>query len=95
MKIDKENLLKIAHLARLDFEEGGAQEMIASMTETLDWVEQLNELDTEGVEPLTHMAAEENVLREDVPKHSLSHEQGLKNAAKKDSDYFRVPKVME
>ena len=95
MKLDKENLQKIAHLARLDFEEAGAREMIESMTEILDWVEKLNELDTEGVEPLTNMAAEQNVLREDVAKQTLSHERGLKNAPKKDSDYFRVPKVME
>ena len=95
MKIDKENLQKIAHLARLDFEEEGAREMIASMTEILDWVEKLNELDTDGVEPLTNMAAEQNVLREDVAKQTLSHESGLLNAPKKDSDYFRVPKVLE
>ena len=95
MKIDKENLQKIAHLARLDFEEKGAREMIESMTEILDWVEKLNELDTEGVEPITHMSVEQNVLREDVPKEPLSHERGLLNAPKKDSDYFRVPKVLE
>lgn len=95
MKIDKETLQKIAHLARLDFEEKGAEQMEADMTEILDWVEKLNELDTEGVEPLTNMSAEQNVLREDEPKEPLSHERGLRNAPKKDSDYFRVPKVME
>lgn len=95
MKIDRENLQKIAHLARLDFEEDGAREMIESMTEILDWVEKLNELNTEGVDPLTNMAAEQNILREDVAKQTLSHECGLKNAPKKDADYFRVPKVLE
>ena len=95
MKIDKATLQKIAHLARLDFEEEGADKMVADMTEILDWVEKLNELDTEGVEPLTHMSAEQNVLREDQVGEPLSHERGLLNAPKKDSDYFRVPKVME
>ena len=95
MKIDKENLQKIAHLARLDFEEKGAEEMVDSMTEILDWVEKLNELNTDGVEPLTNMAAEQNVLREDEVKGTLSHQRGLLNAPKKDSDYFRVPKVLE
>lgn len=95
MKIDKEALQKIAHLARLDFEEKGAEEMVESLTEILDWVEKLNELDTEGVEPLTNMSLEQNVLREDEVKEPLSHERGLKNAPKKDSDYFRVPKVLE
>lgn len=95
MKIDKETLQKIAHLARLDFEEKGADEMVESLTEILDWVEKLNELDTDGVEPLTNMSMEQNVLREDEAKEPLSHERGLKNAPKKDSDYFRVPKVLE
>lgn len=95
MKIDKATLQKIAHLARLDFEEEGADKMVADMTEILDWVEKLNEIDTEGVEPLTNMSAEQNVLREDAAGEPLSHERGLLNAPKKDSDYFRVPKVME
>lgn len=95
MKIDKETLQKIAHLARLDFEEKNADQMVSDMTEILDWVDKLNELDTEGVEPLTNMSAERNVLREDEPKETLSHERGMANAPKKDSDYFRVPKVME
>lgn len=95
MKIDKETLQKIAHLARLDFEEKNADQMVSDMTEILDWVEKLNELDTDVVEPLTNMSAERNVLREDEPKETLSHERGMANAPKKDSDYFRVPKVME
>lgn len=95
MKIDKETLQKIAHLARLDFEEKAEAEMIQSMTEILDWVEKLNEIDTENVAPLIHMSREVNVLREDKLKSHLSHEAALKNAPKKDSDYFRVPKVME
>lgn len=95
MKIDKATLQKIAHLARLEFEEEGAEEMMADMTNILSWVEKLNELDTENVAPLTHMSAEMNVLREDEPKDALSHERGLKNAPQKDADYFRVPKVLE
>lgn len=95
MKIDKELLNKIAHLARLEFDENTAGEMMKDMTEIIDWVEKLNEVDTEGVEPLTTMSHEMNVLREDETKPHLSHERALKNAPKKDSDYFRVPKVLE
>jgi aspartyl-tRNA(Asn)/glutamyl-tRNA(Gln) amidotransferase subunit C len=95
MKIDKETLRKIAHLARLDFEENAEKDMISSMSEILTWVEKLNEVDTENVEPLTHMSMEVNNLREDVLLPPLDHEKGLKNAPKKDSDYFRVPKVLE
>ncbi|HYG40963.1 MAG TPA: Asp-tRNA(Asn)/Glu-tRNA(Gln) amidotransferase subunit GatC [Cytophagales bacterium] len=95
MKVDKNTLRKIAHLARLEFDPKHEEGMIKSMTEILDWVEKLNEVDTENVEPLLHMSEEINVFREDEVRSHLAHERGLQNAPKKDSDYFRVPKVME
>ncbi|ERM82419.1 glutamyl-tRNA amidotransferase subunit C [Rhodonellum psychrophilum GCM71 = DSM 17998] len=95
MKIDVNTLKKIAHLARLEFDEAGAEKMTQDMSQILDWVEQLNEVDTQGVEPITTMSSEVNVLREDAVANHLTHEQGLKNAPQRDSDYFRVPKVME
>jgi len=95
MNIDATTLQRIAHLARLDFEGKDAADMISSMTEILDWVEKLNELDTDGVEPLTNMSQELNVLRQDQVVPPLSHQDGLKNAPQKDSNYFRVPKVLE
>lgn len=95
MKIDKELLNKIAHLARLEFDEETAEEMMTDMSKIITWVEKLNEVDTDGVEPLTTMSHEVNVLREDLVKPHLSHERALKNAPQKDSDYFRVPKVLE
>jgi aspartyl-tRNA(Asn)/glutamyl-tRNA(Gln) amidotransferase subunit C len=95
MKIDRALLDKIAHLSRLEFDEKDAEKMMKDMTAIVDWVEKLKEVDTENVEPLTTMSHEINVLREDEVKEHLSHERGLKNAPKKDSDYFRVPKVLE
>ena len=95
MKIDKTTLEGIAHLARLEFKDEDAQQMMDDMTNIISWVEQLEEIDTEGVEPLTTMSHEVNALREDINKPHLSHERALKNAPKKDSDYFRVPKVLE
>lgn len=95
MNIDKELLNKIAHLARLEFDENTAEEMMSDMSKIITWVEKLNEVDTEGVEPLTTMSHEVNALREDEPRPHLSHDKALKNAPKKDSDYFRVPKVLE
>lgn len=95
MQIDRDLLNKTAHLARLEFDEDGAEAMMADMTKIITWVEKLNEVDTEGVAPLTTMSHEINVLRNDEVKPHLSHERALKNAPKKDSDYFRVPKVME
>ncbi len=95
MKIDKNSIKKIAHLARLEFDESSAEKMSKDMSQILDWIEKLNELNTDNVEPLTTMSSEVNVMREDKVGSHLDHEAGLKNAPKRDSDYFRVPKVME
>lgn len=95
MKIDKSTIKKIAHLARLEFDEDGVEKMSKDMSQILDWVEQLNEINTDNIEPLTTMSSEVNVMREDVQGEHLAHEAGLKNAPKRDEDYFRVPKVLE
>jgi aspartyl-tRNA(Asn)/glutamyl-tRNA(Gln) amidotransferase subunit C len=95
MKIDKSTIEKLAHLSRLDFDAKDEEKMINSLNKILDWVDMLNKIDTTGVEPLTHMTEERTVLRQDEVGNILSHERALLNAPKKDSDYFRVPKVIE
>lgn len=95
MNIDRAMLDKIAHLSRLDFDEKDAEKMMRDMTAIVDWVEKLNEVDTHGVEPLTTMSHEVNALREDEVKDHLPRERALLNAPEKDSEYFRVPKVLE
>lgn len=95
MKIDKALLYKTAHLARLEFDEDSAEAMMADMNKIIAWVDKLKEVDTSGVKPLTTMSHEMNVFRDDEVKSHLSHERALKNAPKKDADYFRVPKVIE
>lgn len=95
MKVDKQTLRRIAHLARLEVKPDEEDALVASLTEVLTWMEQLNELDTTGVEPLTHMTEVVGGLRDDVAVETLSHEQALVNAPKRDTDYFRVPKVLE
>lgn len=95
MKIDRALLDKIAHLSRLEFDEKDAGKMMQDMTAIVEWVEKLSEVDTEGVEPLTTMSHEVNVLREDVVKEHLDHDRALANAPRKDAEYFRVPKVIE
>jgi len=95
MKVDRETVKKIAHLARLEFDENAESEMIRSMSEILDWVDQLKEVNTEGVEPLTSMTHEMNVWRHDETKKALSRERGLSQSPAKDEAYFRVPKVIE
>jgi aspartyl-tRNA(Asn)/glutamyl-tRNA(Gln) amidotransferase subunit C len=95
MQITKDTIAKIAHLSRLEVDEKQAESMSASLTDILNWVEKLNELDTEHVAPLFTMSEEVNVLREDEIGEHLPHDRALKLAPKKDSDYFRVPKVLE
>lgn len=95
MRIDNETVDKIAHLARLEFKDEAKEQIIKDMNNMLAFVEKLNELDTSNVEPLIYMSNEVNVLREDEIKHEITQEEALKNAPKKDSDYFKVPKVIE
>lgn len=94
MKIDQETLEKIAHLARLELKPEESPEMIKKLEGVLNWMEQLNEIDTENVAPLTHMTLEMNAFREDEAKTSISREEGLSNSPKHDDKYFRVSKVM-
>ncbi len=95
MKIDQATLNKIAHLARLEFNEKDSEIMMQDMSNIISFVEKLKEVNTEGVEPLTTMSHELNALREDEVNPHLDHTQALKNAPKKDENYFRVPKVLE
>ncbi len=95
MSIDKETVKKIAHLARLEYDEKGEEEMVKDMNKMLSFVEKLNEVDTSDVEPLIYISKEVNVLREDDVIQEISQKEALKNAPKKDSDYFKVPKVID
>jgi aspartyl-tRNA(Asn)/glutamyl-tRNA(Gln) amidotransferase subunit C len=95
MKIDHKTVDEIAHLARLEFEAGAKDEIANDMNRMLSFVEKLNELDTKGVQPLIYMTDESNVLREDVVKETITQKEALMNAPKKDSDYFKVAKVID
>ena len=94
-KIDIKTVDEVAHLARLEFSEDGKAEILNDMNRMLAFVDKLNEMDTNGIEPLIYMTDEVNVLREDEAKDTLTQKQALKNAPKKDSDYFKVPKVID
>ena len=94
-KIDIKTVDEVAHLARLEFTEEGKIEILNDMNRMLAFVDKLNEMDTNGVEPLIYMTDEVNVMREDEPKDTLTQKDALKNAPKKDSDYFKVPKVID
>lgn len=95
MTIDTKTVDEIAHLARLEFDADAKAEMVKDMNNMLSFVDKLNELNTDSVEPLIYMTDEWNVMREDEPVVSITQEEALKNAPKRDSDYFKVAKVIE
>lgn len=95
MEITDKTIDKLADLARLNFEGERKAEIKQDLERMLNFVDKLNELDTEGVEPLVYMTNEPLVLRKDEIGEELSQVQALKNAPSKDSDYFKVPKVLD
>ena len=95
MTIDEQTVDKIAHLARLELAASEKQEMIKDMNKILGFMDKLNEVNTIGVEPLVYMTTEPNVLREDVVKQEITHEEALQNAPDHDENYFLVAKVIK
>lgn len=94
MQITAEMIDKLAHLARLHFNEVEKTAIKGDLEKMIGFVEKLNELDLAGVEPLMHMSQSVNVLRDDVVQGSISREKALQNAPDSDGQYFRVPKVI-
>lgn len=95
MSVSEKDVRYVAHLARLQLSEDEVESLTQDMSKILDYMETLEELDTSDVEPLEHVIDMEYRLRDDKAKEPLSHEEALKNAPDADSDYFRVPKVIE
>ena len=95
MGLSKKEVDWVAHLARLDLSEEMAEKMAGQLNQVLDLIAKLNELDTTGVEPLSHPGALASVLRDDVPAGSLPRERALQNAPDSADGFFRVPRVIE
>lgn len=95
MKITEEIIDHIAHLSRLEFEGEDKKLIIQDLERIVGMMDTLKQIPTDDIEPLIFMTDEYNALREDVAEVSLSQQEVLKNAPKKDSDYFRIPKVLD
>ena len=95
MKIDRETVDKIAHLARLELTEAEKERSIIELSEILSFMAKLNELDITGVEPLIYMNDEVNVLRADEVIQEMTREEALLNAPLKTAEYFKVTKVIQ
>ena len=95
MEINEALLDHIANLSKLSFEGSEKEAIRQDLQRMIAFVDKLSQLDTTGVEPLIFMSNEVNRLRDDITEQSVSHEEALRNAPKKDSDYFRIPKVLD
>ncbi len=95
MPVTIDDVDKVAALARLYFSAPEKEKMTALLNRILDYMDKLNELDTENVEPTSHVLTIKNVFREDEVETSFSCEELLANAPSRDERYFRVPRVIE
>jgi aspartyl-tRNA(Asn)/glutamyl-tRNA(Gln) amidotransferase subunit C len=94
MAISIQDVEHVAALARLSFSEEEKKRLALELNEILAYMEQLNSLDTEDVETLSHVIDPGNVFREDVLRPGLDRETALKNAPAKTEKFFKVPKVI-
>ncbi|TDO99872.1 Asp-tRNA(Asn)/Glu-tRNA(Gln) amidotransferase subunit GatC [Marinomonas balearica] len=95
MSLEKQDVQKIAHLARLSLSDQDAEEYKHSLSSVLDLVEQMQSVDTEGVEPLSNPLEATQRLREDVVTEQDRREAFLSNAPLTESGLFLVPKVID
>jgi len=93
--INEEEVRYIADLASLKLSEKEVEMFSKQLSDIVDYVEKLDELDTEDIVPTAYTIPVKNVFREDKVKESLSLEKVLKNAPEKQADQFRVPKIIE
>lgn len=94
-KIDENQVRKVAKLSRLALSEKEISEFTGQLSAIIAYVEKMNELDTQGVEPLAHCLDVSNCFREDSPKESLGTEKTLSNAPEHDGQFFMVPKILD
>jgi aspartyl-tRNA(Asn)/glutamyl-tRNA(Gln) amidotransferase subunit C len=95
MSVTRKDVDTAAALARLSFTEEETERLMGTLNDILGYFDKLSELDTENVEPLTHILPVQNVMREDTVKPSLDQETALENAPRAEHGFFVIPKVIE
>lgn len=94
-RISKEEVTHVAHLARLALTDEEVQKFTQQLDAIITYAEQLNELDTENVEPTSHVLNMKNVMREDISEKGLPVEEVLKNAPEHEDGQIKVPSIIE
>jgi aspartyl-tRNA(Asn)/glutamyl-tRNA(Gln) amidotransferase subunit C len=95
MSVTKDEVKYIASLSRLEFNDSELEDFTNEFNQILNYIDKLNELDTENIEPLSHPIERKNVFREDKLVESINRDDALKNAPDKTDEYFKVPKVIK
>ena len=93
--LDLKTVERIAQLSKLEFNEEEKAEILSDMNKMLDFINKLEEVNTSEVEPLIYMTDEVSTMRKDEVKQETRQEEALKNAPQKDSDFIKVPKVIQ
>ena len=94
MKITKEEVLYVAHLARLDLDEESIEKFAGQIDEILGYIEKLNQVDTNGIKPTSHAISLTNAFRNDEKKEPIERGLALANAPEKEDGQFVVPKIV-
>jgi aspartyl-tRNA(Asn)/glutamyl-tRNA(Gln) amidotransferase subunit C len=95
LKISSQEVEYVAHLARLEITPKEKEKFTVQLNDILGYIDKLNELNTKGVEPMSHAIAVTNAFREDKILDSIGTEKSLANAPDVRGEFFRVPKVIE
>lgn len=95
MALSREEVLKVALLGRLKLSEAELEKFTTQLNQIVGYVEQLQQLDTEDVEPMAHPLPINNVFRADAVTESIGAEKALANAPKRDAEFYLVPPVLE
>ena len=94
-KISRAQVRNVAKLSRLELTESEVKEFSGQLSAILGYMEKMNKLDTDNVEPLAHCLPISNCFREDAIRESLGTEKTLANAPQRDGDFFKVPKIID
>jgi aspartyl-tRNA(Asn)/glutamyl-tRNA(Gln) amidotransferase subunit C len=95
MAVSANDIRWVAHLARLEFNEDEIEHFTQQFNQILSYVDQLKEVNTQGVEPLAHALPIHNVFRDDEPAPSLPREEALVNAPARRGEFYGVPAVLD
>ena len=94
MAISRDDVLKVAHLARIDLSEEELELFSAQLESILEFIDKLKRLDVSNIKPTSHVLEMQNILRADVPRASLDKEAVLRNAPESLKGHFKVPRVV-